>query len=389
MSSTQQDVVVVGAGVIGLGCAWRLAQRGLSVTVVDPDPGSGSSRAAGGMLAPISEAVDFYEPLLRLGLASALRYPEFNADLEAASGLTTDYRRFGTLIMARFEDDVALLDDLSSFAEGLHLDVERLPAARCRELEPRLHAGVVQGLHVPGDHAVDNRRFYAALLAAGEKAGVTLLRRWVSRLDVEGGAVKGVEVEGGEPVDGIAQEPAYLAARTVVLANGAAAADIPGLPDHARPPVFPVKGEILRLQVPEDQRPFLNRCVRGTVHTTDVYLIPRSHGELAIGATAEESADRTNTAAGVHQLLHAAIEMVPDIAGLPFGEVFAASRPGSPDNGPMIGESGVDGLVMATGHHRNGVLLTPITADAVAAVVTGEEVPEEVSAFLPGRFADA
>ncbi len=389
MSSTQQDVVVVGGGVIGLGCAWRLAQRGLTVTVVDPDPGMGSSRAAGGMLAPISEATDFSEPLLRLGLASALRYPEFIADLEEASGLTTDYRRFGTLIMARFDDDVALLDDLSSFAEGLDLDVERLAADRCRELEPRLHPDVVQGLHVPGDHAVDNRRFYAALLAACEKAGVTLVRRWVSRLDVVAGAVRGVDVEGGEPVDGAEQAPDHLQAATVVLANGSAAASLPGLPEHARPPVFPVKGEILRLQVPVAMRPFLNRCVRGSVHNTDIYLIPRSHGELAIGATAEESADRTTTAAGVHQLLHAAMEMVPDIARLPFGEAFAASRPGSPDNGPMIGDCGVDGLVMATGHHRNGVLLTPITADAVAAVVTGEEVPAEVGAFLPGRFASA
>ncbi len=388
MSETQQDVVVVGGGVIGLGCAWRLAQRGMSVTVIDPDPGAGSSWAAGGMLAPISEAIDFYEPLLRLGLASALAFPEFVADLEEASGLDVDYRRFGTLIMARFDDDVPLLDDLSSFAEGLQLDVERLRGERCRGLEPRLHPDVVQGLHVPGDHVVDNRRFHRALVAACEKVGVTLLRRWVSRLDVVDGAVRGVEIAGDEHADG--QAPSRIDASTVVLASGSAVASLPGLPEHARPPVFPVKGEILRVQVPEGQRPFLDRCVRGTVHQIDLYLIPRSHGEMAIGATTEEgSADRTATAAGVHQLLHAAIEMVPEVATLPFGEVFVASRPGSPDNGPMLGESGVDGLVMAAGHHRNGVLLTPITADAITAVITGEEAPREVAAFLPGRFARA
>ena len=377
MVSTQ-DVVVVGGGVIGLGCAWRLAQRGLSVTVVDPSPGAGASWAAGGMLAPISEAVDFSQPLLALNTASALRYPGFVADLEQSSGMSTDYRRFGTLIMARFDDDVPPLHALAGFAEGLDLDVERLDAGRCRELEPRLHPEVAAGLHVPGDHAVDNRRLHAALLVACERAGVILERRWVTRLDVRDGAVAGVDVDGG---------PGRLEAPTVVLASGSTAASLPGLPESARPPVRAVKGEILRLVVPEGLRPFLSRCVRGAVHGVDVYLVPRSDGQLVIGATAEERDDREVTAAGVHQLLHAAIAMVPVIGGLPFGEVFAALRPGSPDNGPMLGATDVPGLVLATGHHRNGVLLTPVTADAVAAVVAGDPVPAEVAAFAPGRFS--
>lgn len=379
MVSTQ-DVVVVGGGVIGLGCAWRLAQRGLSVTVVDPDPGAGASWAAGGMLAPISEAVDFSQPLLALNTASALRYPDFVADLEQASGLSTDYRRFGTLIMARFGEDVPPLHALAGFVEDLGLDVQRLDAGRCRELEPRLHPEVAAGVHVPGDHAVDNRRLHAALLVACERAGVAVQRRWVTRLVVREGAVAGVEVDGGQ--DGTS----HLGAPTVVLASGSTVASLPGLPEVARPPVRGVKGEILRLMVPEHLRPFLSRCVRGAVHGVDVYLVPRSDGQLVIGATAEERDDREVTAAGVHQLLHAAIEMVPVIGELPFGEVFAALRPGSPDNGPMLGATDVPGLVLATGHHRNGVLLTPVTADAVAAVVAGGPVPPEVAAFTPGRF---
>lgn len=379
--SVSQDVVVVGAGVIGLGCAWRLARAGASVTVLDPDPGAGASWAAGGMLAPVSEAVDFSEPLLRLNMASALLYPDFVAELEEASGLDVDYRRFGTLIMGRFPDDVPPLHALADFAEGLGLDVERLDTGRCRELEPRLHAEVAAGLHVPGDHAVDNRRLHAALLVACERAGVRLLRRWVTRLDVRDGTVRGVDVDGGS--DG----PGHLEAGTVVLASGSTAAALPGLPEAVRPPVRGVKGEILRLQVPEHLRPFLSRCVRGAVHGVDVYLVPRTDGQLVIGATAEERDDREATAAGVHQLLHAAMEMVPVIGELPFGEVFAALRPGSPDNGPMLGATDVPGLVMAAGHHRNGVLLTPVTADAIAAVVTGGEVSAEVAAFGPGRFA--
>ena len=379
MVSTQ-DVVVVGGGVIGLGCAWRLARAGLSVTVVDPDPGAGASWAAGGMLAPISEAVDFSETLLALNTASALRYPDFVADLEEASGLSTDYRRFGTLIMARFDEDVPPLHALAGFVEGLGLDVQRLDAGRCRELEPRLHPEVAAGLHVPGDHAVDNRRLHAALLAACENAGVAVERRWVTRLVVSDGVVRGVDVDGGQ--DGTS----HLEAGTVVLATGSTTASLPGLPEAVRPPVRAVKGEILRLMVPERLRPFLSRCVRGAVHGVDVYLVPRSDGQLVIGATAEERDDREVTAAGVHQLLHAAIEMVPVIGELPFGEVFAALRPGSPDNGPMLGATDVPGLVLATGHHRNGVLLTPVTADAVAAVVTGGQVPAEVAAFAPGRF---
>ena len=384
MDGERPDVVVVGGGVIGVGCAWRLAARGLSVTVVDPDPGTGASRAAGGMLAPISEATDWNEALLRLGLASALRYPSFVAELEEASGLDVDYRPFGTLIVARHDVDRALVDALADFAEGLHLDVRRVDGARCVEMEPLLHPDVRGGLHVPGDHAVDNRRFYAALRVASERAGVTFLARAAARLRVDGDRATGVDLA---PADGGSRED-RVDADVVVLASGTASATLPGVPDADVPPVRPVKGEILRLHVPQERRPLLSRCVRGTVDGNDVYLVPRADGELVVGATAEERDDRVSTAGGVHRLLCDAIAMVPEIEGLHFTEAFAALRPGS-DDGPVIGATGLAGLVVATGHHRNGILLTPVTADAVAATVLGEEPPAEALAFPADRTSRA
>jgi glycine oxidase len=374
------DAIVVGGGLIGLAAAWRAAERGVRVAVADPDPGSGASRVAAGMLAPVTEAHYGEEPLLRLGLESARRYPGFIADLERAAGIPAGYRACGTLAVAFDRDDLAALDELAAYHRRLGLESARLTGRECRELEPLLTPAVGGGLLVAGDHQVDNRMLTAALLKALSNAGVPLYRDRVVGITVEGGRVAGARLGAGRA----------LRAGLVVLAAGCHGGDIAGLPPGAVPAVRPVKGQILRLTVPAAQAPFLSRIVRGTVRGRPVYLVPRDHGELVVGATAEELGfDTQVTAGGVYGLLRDAHHLVPGVGELPLAQASAGLRPASADNAPLLGPVGPDGprgLILATGHYRNGVLLTPVTADVIAELLATGNLPPIAHGFRPTRF---
>lgn len=377
------DVLIIGGGVIGLVTAWRAAQRGLATTLADPDPGGGAARVAAGMLAAVTELQYGEQTLLDLNLASAARYPDFTAELTELTGLDTGYRRCGTLAVALDADDRADLRDLHAFQTSLGLESQWLSGRDCRRLEPLLAPGVRGGLRVDGDHQVDPRRLAAALLRAAELSGVALLRSPVARVETAG-AGAGQHVTGAVLADGT-----RITAGTTVLAAGSESGRVPGVPAHALPPVRPVKGQILRLRVPASHAPFLSRTVRAVVRGSHVYLVPRENGELVLGATSEEFGwDTTVTAGGVYQLLRDAHELVPGITELPLTETLAGLRPGSPDNAPLLGPSGLDGLLLATGHHRNGVLLTPVTGEVMAEVLTSPtgELPGYARAFGAHRF---
>ncbi|TGN77841.1 glycine oxidase ThiO [Streptomyces bauhiniae] len=372
------DVLVVGGGIIGLVTAWRAAGRGLTVAVVDPDPGGGAARVAAGMLAAVTELHHGEEGLLALNLASARRYPDFAAELAEATGRDLGYRRSGTLAVAFDTDDRAQLREVHELQLRCGLDSEWLSGRECRRLEPMLAPGVRGGLRADGDHQIDPRRLAAALLTACERAGVAFHRAWAARLDTAGDRATGVTT-----ADGTA-----LAAGQVVLAGGCLSGRLAGVPEALVPPVRPVKGQVLRLTVPPRYRPFLSRTVRAVVRGGPVYLVPRENGELVVGATTEELGyDTTVTAGGVYELLRDAHELVPGITELPLTETLAGLRPGSPDNAPLLGPSGLDGLLLATGHHRNGVLLTPVTGDVMADVLCGAGLPEVARPFSPRRFA--
>jgi glycine oxidase len=374
-SQAAGDVVVVGGGVVGLGVAWRAAQAGMAVTVVDPAPGRGASWAAAGMLAPVTEVHYGEQALLRLNLAAADRWPAFAAELEEAAGAPIGYRRCGTLTVARDADDNAALEDLYRFQRRCGLQVERLRSRDCRRLEPGLAPSVRGGVLAPGDHQVDNRAMADALVAAGERAGVRLLLGRAAELLVDGERVTGVTLAGG----------ASLAAGTVVLAAGCWSRDLGGLAAELLPPVRPVKGQLLHLRGPAAD-PLCRRNVRGL----EVYVVPRADGRVVVGATVEEQGfDARVTAGAVHDLLRAALELLPDVAELELAETVAGLRPGSPDNAPLLGPAGVDGLVVATGHYRNGILLAPVTADAVAELLVSGRVPAAIAAFRPDRRAAA
>lgn len=371
------DVVVVGGGVIGLSIAWRAAQAGRDVTVFDPSPGRAASWAAAGMLAPVTEASLAEAPLTTLGLDSAARWPAFAEELSAASRLDVGLRREGTLAVAFDDDDRRALEELARVHHALGLRSDWLTSGACRCLEPRLSPRIRGGLHVPGDWQVDNRAVVGALLAAARRAGAVWRPASVRGLRHGEAGAEGVELDDGS----------FLAAADVVVAAGPWSAGLAGLPPGTRPPVRPVKGEILRLRGdPSD--PVLTRTLRASVAGRSVYLVPRRHGEIVVGATVQEAGFDTSVRAGaVYELLQAAIGVLPALGELPMVESRAALRPGSPDNAPILGPAGLPGVILATGHYRNGVLLAPVTADAVVALLTGGALPAVATPFTLDRFA--
>jgi glycine oxidase len=358
------DLAVVGGGIIGLAVAWRARLRGLSVVVLERGAVGAqcASVVAAGMLAPVSE-VEFGEAgrrVLELGLRSAQLWPAFAAELEQAAEIEVGLRRSGTLLAARDEDEARELERQLAFRESLGLSATRLRPSAARELEPALAPTVRLALHAPEDHSVDPRRVLSALRRACEAGGVRLREHSPVtgvELDEPDGPVRGVRLADGE----------YVGAAQVVLAAGAWTSELRGLPARARVPVRPVKGQILRLRDP-DGPGLLQRVLR----FEGGYLVPRGDGRYVLGATVEERGFETlPTVGGVYELLRDARELVPGILELQIEELSVGFRPATPDNVPVIGPGALDGLVWATGHHRNGILLAPITAELVAETLAG------------------
>ncbi|MEP7019071.1 MAG: glycine oxidase ThiO [Pseudonocardiales bacterium] len=377
MTSTTSDVIVIGAGVIGAAVAWRCAQRGLTVTVVDPAPERGAWHTAAGMLAPITELHYAETPLLRLNLDSLARYPAFCAELTELTGLATGFRDCGTVAIAWDGADLSALRDLHAFGRTLGIEATLLTGRELRELEPALAAGLPGGLLARGDHQVDPRLLHATLVSAAERTGVSR-RRSGAVLDVVADRVVGTRLDDGT----------LLSAHTVVLAAGAWSAQVGGVPPECVAPVRPVKGQTLRLRLPGQPR--LRRVVRGSVKGTPIYLVPRADGQLIVGASSDEVGFELSPRAGaVYELLRDAQSLLPELAEAVLEEVCTGLRPGSPDNAPIIGPSGLPGLIHATGHFRNGILLTPVTADAVAELIETSELASALAPFAPARFSQA
>ena len=375
-SSSPFDVAVIGGGVIGLSVAWRAAQRGLRVTVLErAEPGAGASRVAAGMIAPISEASLKEEPLLRLSQASARAYPAFVDELRDASGLDPGYLGCGTLAVARDRDEAEALDRELGVRTELGLPVSRLRASEARRLEPGLAPALRLALDVPDDHVIDPRALTVALAKALRGAGGELRTGGeVAEVLVSHGRVTGVRLAGGEEV----------VAEQVVIAAGVWSGGCRAFPQQARVPVRPVKGQTLQMHDPSGPG-LLTRVLR----MSPGYVVPRGDGRYVLGATMEERGfDTTITAGAIFELLRDAIELVPGIDEWVIDELIAGLRPGTPDNAPVLGPGALDGLHWATGHYRHGVLLTPVTAEIVVAALAGEPLAGHAARFGADRFAE-
>lgn len=373
--SQSPKIVVIGGGVIGLGIAWRLAQRGAEVTVFDQGvTGSGASHAAAGMLAACAEAEPGEEALVALGRASQALWPAFAEELEGLTGISVDLRQDGTVLLALTADDQARLRHQLEFQHRLGLPLDWISAAELRRREPHLSATLAGGILSPHDHQADNRKLVKALRAAADKAGVNIREHQaVLSVAVSGERARGVTLADGTAVD----------ADTVVLAAGAWSRRIEGIEKELLPPVRPIKGQMIALQM-DPAAPL----IRHVVWAPGVYMVPRNDGRLLLGATVEDKGfDESLTAGGVLTLLEAAWRAVPGVEELPIAEMWVGHRPGSRDDAPILGPSPIAGLIYATGHHRNGILLTPITAETIARLALDETVDPAIRPFGVERFA--
>lgn len=377
-------IVIVGGGIIGLAIGWELAKRGVPSTVLErAEAGRGASWAAAGMLPPHAEVEPAEDRLLPLLLAGRAMWPAYAAALTAATGVDVDYRTAGALLVALDRDDAAQLKFRYDLQRRHGLAVEWLSGAEARQLEPYLSRAVTAAVFSPDDHWVDNRAVVVALAEAYRRAGGVLRERAeVVGFRLDRGRVVGVDVVRGEK-EGRVGDVEALPADAVVVAAGAWSRNLPGLPEIARPPVRPVKGQMLALRM-DAAAPIVGRMI----WAPDAYLVPRGDGRLLVGATVEEQGfDTTVTAGGIRALLDGAWEAVPGVDELPLVETWAGLRPTSRDDAPILGPTAVDGLWLATGHHRNGVLLAPITGEIIVEGLATGAVPEAGRGFGVERFA--
>lgn len=362
-------MIVVGGGLIGTAVARGLARRGARVRLVTDDRRGTASPVAAGMLAPVTEAVPTELGLAQLNLASLQRYGEFADQLASDTGREVGLRRVPTVSVGFDSDDAARLVDLAGVLERAGLEAVSCTGREVRRHVPLLAPQVRAGLLVPGDWSVDNRLLWQALRADAERAGVEFIADTVTMPTIIDGRCTGATLDSGPTLTG----------DVVVWAAGAWSGQVP-LPFEL--PVRPVKGQVVRLHA--GSQPVPDCTVRAFVRGFDIYLVPRASGEVVIGASSEDRGFETTPTAGpVHDLLRDARTVLPVTAEYEFAEVSVGFRPASASHTPILGRSPVDGLVIATGHHRNGVLLTPITAELITNLVIEDEWPELGAACNP------
>ncbi len=373
-----ENIVIIGGGVIGLGIGWQLAKSGAAVTIFDRgEAGRAASWAAAGMLAPYAEVHTEEPELLQLGIESLSLYPQWVDELETDAQMSIGYRVEGTLIVGLEPDDTHQLRHLYHAQQQFGLNVQWLNGRDAYEIEPALSPRVTSAIHCETDHQVDNRLMISALKIAFQKYGGELYEnRSVNKIVLKNRCVTAVQTE-----EGIKQ------CDIVILAAGCWSTQIDGIPDDILPPVRPVKGQMLALEMDEGiEISTVIRTVRAK-YPTSVYLVPRSDGRLIVGATSEEMGyDERLTAGGMFELLRGAWEAVPGIYELPILESWAGLRPGSRDNAPILGKTPIDNLIYATGHYRNGILLTPITAYEISKLIMTGVTSHTISPFQLARF---
>jgi glycine oxidase len=367
-----EKIIIIGGGIIGLSLGWQLAKKGKEVHILERNKAGGSaSYAAAGMLAPQAEMGFEDIELFNLCRKSLGMFPKFVEDLYKDSGIMVEVEETGCILPGFDRDHAERLRRLFDFRLNIGLPVEWLTGSEAREIEPFLSPRCTGAIWIADDAQINNRRLLEALKIAFEKCGGNLYEEHPADcINIDNNSVWGVNIHGYD-----------MEADSVVVAAGAWSKQIAGIPEHLLPPVRPVKGQIINLRLNDTCR--LTKVVRAP----DVYLLPKSDGRLVVGASNEESGFDNNTTAGeIFRLLERGWEAVPSIYDLPIESVEAGLRPGSRDHQPIIGDTDVRGLYFATGHYRNGILLTPITSYELSDWIISGEKSETLANFHISRF---
>ncbi len=366
-------VTVIGSGVCGLGIGWRLSELGYKVDVFEAEEvGKGATWAAAGMLAAGVECEPGEEKLLELTTKSQKMWPSFLKDLAKSTDINPHYKDEGTLVIAFNNDELSKLKFNYKFQSGLGIDLEWLDKEEVRNMEPHLNTKTLDAVFSKNDHQVDNRLLLLALMDAFKNSGGKIHEKH---------RVESIKIEKGR-VNGIVIDSVFHEADIVLLAAGAHSSTIDGLPSNIIPPVRPVKGQMLALQM-DINRPL----AKHVIWTPNSYLVPRDDGRLIIGATVEERGFNSEITAGaLYSLLESAWRTLPTIEELPIVETWCGFRPTSRDDAPILGPTEIEGLVLATGHHRNGILLAPLTADTISEYILRGNIPSEIEDYGIDRF---
>jgi glycine oxidase len=365
------DVVIAGGGLIGGAIALELTQAGLRVGLFERgEPGREASWASAGILSPAPESPGMI-PMVPLGKASMDLYPGFVANVEEISGQVVGFRPFGTMDALFSRDAPRDLSTLIALHHGLGLKAEPLRPEDARELEPALNANVEAAALRPEEASIDNRALIRAVLESARKSGAEIFPEH---------AVDAIRREGGR-CTGLRVRDENVAAEWTVVAAGCFSGSIAGAEAYA--PVRPAKGQMVSLRAAEIK-------IERVLWSEKVYLVPRNDGRILAGATVEYVGfDKQVTAGAVNKILSDAIELAPGLANARIEETWAGLRPDSPDHLPILGPTDLEGLLMATGHFRSGVLLTPITARLVREWITEQRVSVDWERLSPMRFAAA
>lgn len=369
---------VIGGGIIGLATCFELQNRGLSVTLIDPDPASGSTYHAGGMLAPIAEVQYQQQPLFPLMEASAYFLPSLVERLSQVSDLPTGYRNDGTLVVGADRTDGQHLNDIVKYLQNEGLEVNPLTVREARTMEPALTPQISNAIGLDHDYQLSPRLFCAALVDAIDRRGAEFINEKVASLS------------GSNPCTTIELESREIDASKsmVVLCAGLGAAEIDGWFEGTNPlKLRPVYGEILKVRVPEKMRPLISKVVRGFVEDRPIYLIPREDGTVTIGATSREDDESNPKVQGVFNLLRDATRIVPGIEECEFIEASCGARPGTPDDLPYLGQVGSN-LIISTGYFRHGILLSALAAQTAAQLTCDDDVDLALDACNPLRDQD-
>ncbi len=366
------DVLVIGGGIIGCAVAADAAERGLRVTVLERGrTGEEASWAAAGMLSPLAEAVG-PGPFLDLLLEARERFPALAPRLRDATGIDIGYRDEGAIVLALRPEDDDVLNARLDWQRGSGLAVERLDAREVLEREPAVTDAVRWGLLYPGDHQVDARRLSRAFRVLAERRGAVVR---------EGEEVREISIRGGRAIGVLLADGAREEGATVVVAGGAWSGRLHGLP---RPlPLRPVHGQLAAVE-------HLPPLFRHIVTAAGIYAVPRADGRMVLGATEEECGFRKAvTPAGLARVLQGAAAISPVLGEATLTGFWSGLRPTTPDRLPVLGaDPEVNGLLYATGHHRNGILLAPITGELIGAMAAGEEPALDLGPYGAGRFGD-